>query len=701
MSNFESLHPALKHHIVNSLGWKDLRPFQDSAIPHVLSGNHAIIIAPTAGGKTESVVFPILSQILANPWNGLRVLYICPMKALINDLGGRLDKYFSLVGRKAAVWHGDIGRTARDRIIQDPPDLLLTTPESLEAILISTRIDGHEFFGSLKTVIIDEIHLFAGDDRGWHLLALLARLTRISGNEFQRLGLSATVGNPDFLATWMTGGCNLAVRVLAPEAVQSVDSDVRLDFVGSLENAATVISRLYRGEKRLVFVDSRARAEQLADALRRLEVRTYVTHSSLSKDERGRAEYAFQTEENCVIVATSVLEVGVDVGDLDRVIQIDAPRTVSSFLQRLGRTGRREGATRNCLFLATRDDSLLRAAAIIHLFNKGYVEPIEPPREPLHILAQQVLALSLQESGIGRRNWFAWVSDVPAFSTMDKNDVEFLIAWMLEKEILFEDQGILGVGRQGEDSYGRRNFLEILSVFLSPPVFTVLFGKDELGYMDERTFMQKDRGDTKVVLLAGRAWAVKHIDWKRRHVFVEPTEAEGGAKWMGEASGLGFSICQSMKEVLLSEKDLQFLSNRAKQRLISIQAEFPWLDDAEDTYILGGKRTEWWTFGGATANASICSGLQEVVGDHVRHDDLRILFPDHCTLSDAELAIEKMTRRPASELKPLVEPDAIDGLKFSDILPTEYAVRVIQSRLVDHSAVETILRQHANSIVPV
>lgn len=699
MSNFESLHPALKHHIVNSLGWKDLRPFQDAAIPLVLSGNHAIIIAPTAGGKTESAVFPILSQILAKPWNGLSVLYICPMKALLNDLGDRLEKYFSLVGRRAAVWHGDIGRAAKDRMIEDPPDLLLTTPESLEAILVSSRIDGHKFFENLKSVIVDEIHLFAGDDRGWHLLALLSRLKRIAGGEFQRLGLSATVGNPDFLATWLTGGCKLEARVLVPEGEQSVDTDVRLDYVGSLENAATVISRMYRGEKRLVFVDSRARAEQLADSLRRLEVRTYVTHSSLSKDERGRAEYAFQTEENCVIVATSVLEVGVDVGDLDRVIQIDAPRTVSSFLQRLGRTGRRAGATRNCLFLATGDDSLLRGAAIIRLFNKGYVEPIEPPNEPYHILAQQILALSLQESGIGKQNWFDWLRDVPAFYSMDENDVEHLIAWMLDNEILFEDQGILGIGRQGEDSYGRRNFLEILSVFLSPPVFTVLFGKEELGYIDERTFMRKDRGEAKVVLLSGKAWAVKHIDWKRRRVFVEPTEAEGGARWMGEASSLGFSICQTMKEVLISQENIPNLSQRAKQRIVSLQDEFPWLDDVGDTYIVDGKRTEWWTFAGATANASICSGLQELISDRVRPDDLKILFPDQCGLSDAESAIEKVMQRSANELKPLVEPTAIDGLKFSDILPEEYAVRVIQSRLVDHSAVEAILRQRATSIV--
>src|SRR5439155_9058730 len=158
----------------------------------------------------------------------------------------------------------------------------------------------------------------------------------------------------------------------------------------SLSNAATVISRLHRGEKRLVFVDSRARAEEIGSDLRELGVTTFVTHSSLSQDQRKQAENAFADREDCVIVATSVLELGVDVGDLDRVIQIDSPNTVSSFLQRMGRTGRRAGTRRNCLFLATKDETLVQAAGLIDLWASGYVEPITPPPDLYHILAQQL-----------------------------------------------------------------------------------------------------------------------------------------------------------------------------------------------------------------------------------------------------------------------------------------------------------------------
>jgi ATP-dependent Lhr-like helicase len=230
-----------------------------------------------------------------------------------------------------------------------------------------------------------------------------------------------------------------------------------------------VVSRLHRGEKRLVFVDSRSRAEQLARELRVLDVTTFVTHSSLSTEQRRQAEEAFASRDDCVIVATSVLELGIDVGDLHRVIQIDAPSTVSGFLQRMGRTGRRSGTVRNCLFLTTGEDSLLRAAGLVQLWSEGHIEPVLPPPEPYHILAQQLMALSLQEHGIGRHEWTRWLDRVSAFASMPGDAVTEVLDWMLREGVLFEDEGLLSVGRKGEERFGRKNFLELFSVFTSPP----------------------------------------------------------------------------------------------------------------------------------------------------------------------------------------------------------------------------------------
>lgn len=374
MNGFERLHPALQHHIVNSLEWRILRPLQEQAIDPILDGKNVLLIAPTAGGKTEAAIFPVLSELLTSGAAAPSVLYICPLRALLNNLEHRLSHYSRLVGQNCALWHGDVTQTDKSRVLREPPDILLTTPESIEAILISTRVSASAFFSRVRFVVLDELHAFASDDRGWHVWYLLKRLTRLAETPFQILGLSATVGNPSDLLSWICTHSDRPQQVIAPEVTSSGSMpDVTLDYVGSVENAAHVISSLHRGEKRLVFCDSRSQVEQLASQLRAREIETFVSHSSLSKDERTRAESAFAQGRNCAIVATSTLELGIDVGDLDRVIQIDAPSTVASFLQRLGRTGRRAGGTRNCLFLATNSESLLRAAAIEHLWKNRWV----------------------------------------------------------------------------------------------------------------------------------------------------------------------------------------------------------------------------------------------------------------------------------------------------------------------------------------
>jgi ATP-dependent Lhr-like helicase len=404
----DDLHAALRYHVVNTLGWTDLHPTQREAIEPIQAGQNVLLLAPTAGGETEAAIFPLLSRMASEGWRGLSTLYVCPLKALLNNLEPRLQRYASFVGLRAAVWHGDIGSAARRRIVRDPPEVLLTTPESLEAILISANIDHKSLLGGVRTLVVDELHAFAGDDRGWHLLFLISRLEQLANHQIQRIGLSATVGNPESLLAWLT--CGRGGRVIGPAAPPS-DGDVTVDFVGSVANAITILSRLHRGERRLIFADSRSRVEVIAGGLRAAGVRTFVSHASLSVDERRQAELAFVSESDCVIVATSTLELGLDVGDLDRVVQVGAPPSVASFLQRMGRTGRRPGTIRNCLFLTTTDEELLAALAITLLWREGSIEAVIAPALPAHIFAQQVMALVLQEGGITRPDLERWLGE--------------------------------------------------------------------------------------------------------------------------------------------------------------------------------------------------------------------------------------------------------------------------------------------------
>jgi ATP-dependent helicase Lhr and Lhr-like helicase len=694
VNGFEQLHPALQHHIVNSLGWRELRPFQDAVIPQILAGQHLIVLAPTAGGKTEAALFPILSRMLSEGWSGLSVLYICPIKALLNNLDVRLQRYCTLLGRTSELWHGDVTQAARKRIQRDPPDCLLTTPESLEVMLVSRNVDARSLLGNLRVVIVDEIHAFAGDDRGWHLLAVLERISRLAGRDLQRIGLSATVGNPDALVTWLAGSCHGIRNVVLPPQRSESPADVALDYVGSLENAAVVISRLHRGEKRLVFVDSRSRAEQLGTALRALDTTTFVTHSSLSPEQRHQAEEAFTSRDDCVIVATSVLELGIDVGNLDRVIQIDSPRTVSSFLQRMGRTGRRSGTTRNCLFLATKEESLIQAAGLIQLWSDGYIEPVVPPPLPYHILAQQLMALALQESGVGKGEWFDWVQGVQGFAGMPKAGREQLVDWMLSKQILWDDEGILWLGRKGEEAFGRRNFMELFSVFMSPPLFSVLHGRQELGYVDEMTFLGKQDGP-RVLLLGGRSWLVNHIDWQRRMAFVEATDQKGRSRWKGEGSGLGYRLAQAIRQILASDEDADCWSRRAQEQINTTRLDFPWLDRDGTTALIetdGG--LTWWTFAGNRGNTTLAKEIAQLATARAEHDSFSLTFESTTQFANLQNVLGDLRNRDVEDMRPLVDDRAIEGLKFSECLPISLAREMLESRLHDSVAVrETLTRK--------
>ena len=682
---FDRLHPAVAYHVVNTLGWKSLRPQQLAAIGPILAGSHCLVLAPTAGGKTEAAIIPVLSRMLAEDWRGLSVLYVCPIKALLNDLELRLSRYAALVGRRVQVWHGDVGQGAKARSLRDAPDILLTTPESLEGMLISLRVDRPAWFGSLHVAIVDELHAFAGDDRGWHLRAVLSRVGAFADAPIQRIGLSATIGNPTELLRWFTNG---EPGEVVGEAAPSGDADVTVDYVGTLANAAIVISRLHRGAKRLVFCDSRARVEELACALRDLGVRTFVSHSSLSLSERRQAEQAFGEDGNCVIVATSTLELGIDVGDLDHVIQIDAPTTVSSFLQRMGRTGRRLGSRRNCLFLTTTDEALLIACALVGLWREGFVEPIRPPPEPWHLVAQQAMALVLQEAGRlefgGCRARLAG-----AFPELSQSGIQGLLGFMLESDILVEQDGLLGFGQRGERLYGRRHFLDLLSSFASPIQVQVRHGAIELGTVDPLSLQGGD-GAPCILLLGGRSWRVANVDWSKRLAWVEPSGEQGRARWVASSRALGSGLCQGVKRMLCNDRADLPLSKRAQAQLQGLDAELPQLDpDRSTLQHLGGGAFRWWTFGGGRANATLV-GLVRIGFRNLRATDFYVegqgTFDWQRVRSLADAADPALLARQVAKSAP-------PAVKFLAALPEPAVMAMTVARVLDVATARAMVAQ--------
>ena len=689
MTAFDQLHPSIQHHVVNSLQWRSLRPLQEQAIVPVLSGKNCLMLAPTAGGKTEAAILPILSRMLAENWSGLSVLFVCPIRALLNNLEHRLSYYAGLVGRTCGLWHGDVAQASKSRTLAEPPDILLTTPESLEALLISRRTDRFFFFGKVQSIIIDEIHAFAGDDRGWHLLAVLERIRHITGKDMQRIGLSATVGNPEALLQWLASHSPRKSEIVAPSGGPPAEADVEIDYVGNLQNAAKVIKILHRGEKRLVFCDSRSRTEELATYLRSEGVATFVSHSSLSAEQRRDAEAAFQQARDCVIVATSTLELGIDVGDLDRVIQLDAPGTVSSFLQRLGRTGRRAGTRRNCLFLATSRPALLQASALVLLWREGYVEPLAPPPKPLHVVAQQLMTLVLQQGGIGRSTWREWLLPLLKSMQIAEDDVESVLSHMLAQQILVLDGGILGMGPVGERLYGGKNFMDLLSVFDTPPVFTVFAGLRDLGTVHPLSF-KRPEGLPAILSLGGRAWQVTHVDYAHMTAQVVPSDYFGKSRWLGGSQPLRYEMCQAIRQILLGNGPAENWSKRARAEMdqaieeancVAPDALVVEIDDERD-------RTTWWTFAGLLANSELAGAIVPSVS---RPDNLSITISRAIHPQNFQSQIVSDLGAGTADKR---DPDAL--VKFHECLPDSLllkmeAIRASDPRALNASSVAKLL----------
>lgn len=692
---FERLSSALQYQIVNGLGFPSLRPIQERAIEAILPGHNCVVLAPTAGGKTESAFFPLLSRMDTEDWRPVSVLYVTPLRALLNNQEPRLSRYAMLMGRRAVKWHGDVTPAQRRAFIDEPADILLTTPESLEVMLMSSSVPARRLFAGLQAVVIDEIHAFVADDRGGHLSALIERLSRLCQRDVQRIGLSATVGNPEEILAWLAGSSQRAGQVVAVPAVAN-PPELAVDYVGSRENAARIAAALHPGRKRLVFVDSRRGVEAVGGAMRSTGVEVYLTHSSLAKSERERAEAAFAERSDCAIVTTSVLELGIDIGDLDHVLQVDCPATVASFLQRMGRSGRRPGTRPNCTFLATDDESLLQTAALLSLYRSGFVEPLRPSRRAAHLLAHQILALSIQECGVPRGDILGWVGAATPFASLSRADCDELIEHMLAQDILHEDGGRLSLGTRGERLYGKKNFLELYAVFSTPETFTVLFGHEEIGSIEARFLEQCEREELTFVL-AGQAWRATSVDWTRGLVHVRPCEHGRLTRWRGRPVFWHGRLCQALRSVLQSGEEFELGSRRARERLQKLREEYAFLGEDPCPLVTTATGFRLWTFAGGRANLLLARVLESLLGPKLTAGNLYIGFHDESGQSEAAI------RAALAELRAAQRPSEADELRFSGdgssarlskfqpCLPPRLSARYLADALFDAEAARRLV----------
>ena len=640
-STFFRLSSRLQQGISQVLGWGSLRPVQELTIQAVLDGANCVVLAPTAGGKTEAAFFPILDVIYQQNLAPVSALYISPIRALLNNQEPRLIKLASLVGASAFKWHGDVLQSERQRFLRDPAHILMTTPESLEVMLISPKIDTASLFAGLRFVVVDEIHHFAADDRGAHLVAILERLAQYTNQDIQRIGLSATVGNPEIILRWMSGSSHRAAQIVDPprEATQRL---IRIDSYQGEDELAEKAAPLIKGRKTLFFVEGRKLAEGVKQAIDGVTAITYVHHSSIGRELREEAEQAFTFGHGSqCIVCTSTMELGIDVGDLDAILQQDAPATVSSFMQRMGRTGRRSGARAEMNFFCGEEMALLRAVALVNLARSGWIEPVKPAIFAIQVLAHQILAQALQFYGIRRDDVWKVAQAAQCFSGITRQDYDALLDYLVKTDILNYVDGLYVFGKTGEKQFGRKNFLALYSVFETPDEIKVLTADRRVIGTLHAWFVQMVGGNGEMVfILAGQAWIAQHIDLEAGEMIVAPAPRGAIPRWSSGGALIGSEVAEAMRTCLASDEKYPFLTQKAQQTLDKMRRERSEIASSGKIVLLShGREWELYTFAGDRVNILLGEALDSLIGCNVSGDSLTLRIKP---ISEVPLTAEKI-----------------------------------------------------------
>lgn len=620
MSAFEKYSPFIRDYIY-SRNWDSLREVQIGAA-EVLFGteNNLLLTSSTASGKTEAAFFPIISRLYDDPPQTFGALYIAPLKSLINDQFSRLDELLDMSGIPVFHWHGDVAMSHKNKALRDPKGILQITPESLESMLMNRNNDIVRLFGDLRYVVLDEIHTLTGTDRGNQIICQLCRISRLIGRDPVRVGLSATIGDTDIAAKWLGAGSERGVSVVGMKETrtswrlgmehfyiqsdspdQSESGNKYLTAVGEatpgeneparpeasdnsvgytpLDPGFEYIYDCTADKKCLVFSNSREETEYLTATLRQIADRRgdpdvfLIHHGNLSASLREEAEMKLKDDGlRTVTCATVTLELGIDIGRLERIVQLDAPTTVSSLLQRLGRSGRR-GAPPEMMMVFREENplpntplpqlmpwGLLRAIAIVQLYlEERFIEPPNVKKLPFSLLFQQTLSTLAASGELTAKRLAEKVLSLPPFAGVTKEEYRTLLLSMIKNDFIemTEEKGLI-VGLKGERLI---NSFKFYAVFKDSEDYTVRAGSDEIGTITTPPPV----GDR--FALAGRVWEVEELDVARKLIYVKEVKGKMEISWPGDYGEIHTRILERMKQVLEEDTVYPYLKKNARKRL--------------------------------------------------------------------------------------------------------------------------------------
>lgn len=533
---------------VFDFGWPALWPLQNEAIDAILGSDGNVLIAgDTASGKTEAALLPILSLPMAPV--GFSALYVSPLRALLNDQWERTKALGAYAGVSAHLWHSDVPRTRKARTQTDPSGCLLTTPESLEALCIHRAQYLRSFFGTLRFVIVDELHAFLGTERGAQLHSLLARIGRYCATPPRRIGLSATVGDRQAAASFLGLPCAVC-------AGAGPKKGLRLHLRYAPEGDVTEdLLQITRGRKALIFCNSRARVEHTTYTLNRLagaDAAYLPHHGSLHVRERAHAEGALRATGAGSIVCTSTLELGIDVGAVDLVVQVDCTHSVAGLRQRLGRSGRGPGQDRIGQIYATSEAGLLQTVAVIQLLRQGWVEPPDEPGPRYDVHWHQALSTAVE------RGLLPFEADALPPE---------LLEHMLAKDHLTRSGDLLISGLEGQRLAHRRDFY---SVFRAEETYEVSYGARVLGRIPPLPIYQPGTA----LIFAGKLWSVDEVDHDRRRMHVTPGAVGHPPVFTSQPVPVHERVREEMAAVLLSSDGYPYLDAPGHGMLAGLRDQF-------------------------------------------------------------------------------------------------------------------------------
>ena len=613
MNVFDRYAPFIQDYIYRS-GWKSLRAVQNAAGEAIFNtDDNVLLTASTASGKTEAAFFPILTLLDENPSSTVGVLYIAPLKALINDQFGRLNELCMDEGIAVTRWHGDASQTQKRRLLKKPSGILQITPESLESLLINKHMEIPSLFGDLRFIVIDEIHSLLRGDRGLQTFCLIERLCRIAGCDPRRIGLSATIGNPEDAGRFLSAGSHrktiipkfeggkevwrLSMEHFYNSAPQADEGKTLSQKTPPMEevsdpapkNADPGIGYIFEhtmGRKCLIFTNSREECESVCQSLRQYceanhePDRFLIHHGNLSASYRESAEEEMKDDDSQMSVcATATLELGIDIGKLERAFQIDAPFTVSGFLQRMGRTGRR-GQPSEMWFVMREDHMearallpasipwyLIQGIALVQLYiEERFVEPPRMDRLPYSLLYHQTMSTLASQGEMTPAELASRVLTLSCFSKITQDDYRLLLRHLIEIDhINRTENGGLIVGLAGERVVNNYKFY---AVFQENVEYTVRSGSEQLG-----TIVKPAPVGDKIAI-AGRVWVVEEVDHKRREVYCTLVKGNIPAYFGDVAGDIHTRILERMYGVLSEDKEYPYLMPHAVCRLADARETF-------------------------------------------------------------------------------------------------------------------------------